>query len=146
MMSLLPHLGCVYQRRGFLIYISPSLTPLAHPYRHRTLVLTPPLNLLFFLHLIHYIHSADVIHRDLKPNNLLVNKNCQLKIADLNLARKFENISNITEYVVTRWYRAPEILLSPSEYTKSIDIWSIGCIFGELLGRTPIFQGKHYLG
>jgi len=88
---------------------------------------------------IHYIHSANVIHRDLKPNNLLVNKNCNLKIADLNLARKFENIHHITEYVVTRWYRAPEILLSTADYTKAIDIWSIGCIFAELLGRTPIF-------
>ena len=86
-----------------------------------------------------YLHSASVIHRDLKPNNLLVNKNCNLKIADLNLARKFENIHHITEYVVTRWYRAPEILLSTADYTKAIDIWSIGCIFAELLGRTPIF-------
>lgn len=93
---------------------------------------------------IYYLHSANVIHRDLKPNNLLVNKNCGLKIADLNLARKFENINHITEYVVTRWYRAPEILLSQSEYTKSIDIWSIGCIFAELLGRTPLFKGKHF--
>ena len=89
-----------------------------------------------------YLHSANVIQRDLKPNNLLVNKNCLLKIADFNLARSYEKqASNLTEYVVTRWYRAPEVMISTSEYTKAIDIWSIGCIFAELLGRTPIFPG-----
>lgn len=66
-------------------------------------------------------------------------------MGDLNLARKFENINHITEYVVTRWYRAPEILLSQAEYKKAIDIWSIGCIFAELLTRYPLFKGEHYL-
>ncbi len=88
---------------------------------------------------VYYMHSGDVIHWDLKPDNLLVNKSCQLKIGDLGLARKFENMNLITDYVVTRWYRAPEIILSSQDYTKSIDIWSVGCIFAELLGRTPIF-------
>lgn len=89
-----------------------------------------------------YIHSANVIHRDLKPNNILLNKNCDLKICDFGLARGFENEDEFkTEYVVTRWYRAPEVILNASAYTKALDIWSIGCIFAELLGRTPLFPG-----
>lgn len=93
-----------------------------------------------------YIHSANVMHRDLKPSNILVNKNCDLKICDLGLARGFDvEDENKTEYVVTRWYRAPEVILQASEYTKAIDIWSAGCIFAELLGRTPLFPGKDYL-
>jgi mitogen-activated protein kinase 1/3 len=92
-----------------------------------------------------YLHSASVIHRDLKPSNLLLNKNCDLKICDFGLARGLEtgDPENIlTEYVVTRWYRAPEVILNASNYTKAIDIWSIGCILAELLGRTPLFPGK----
>lgn len=92
---------------------------------------------------LHYMHSANVMHRDLKPSNLLCNKNCVLKICDLGLARGFEDEDeNKTEYVVTRWYRAPEIILKASEYNKAIDVWSVGCIFAELLGRTPLFPGK----
>eukprot|EP01017_Pseudomicrothorax_dubius_P021801 TRINITY_DN2344_c0_g1_i1.p1 TRINITY_DN2344_c0_g1~~TRINITY_DN2344_c0_g1_i1.p1 ORF type:complete len:251 (-),score=40.03 TRINITY_DN2344_c0_g1_i1:84-836(-) len=95
---------------------------------------------------MYYMHSANVIHRDLKPSNLLLNKNCDLKICDLGLARGFEQENEFkTEYVVTRWYRAPEVILNASEYTKAIDVWSIGCIFAELLGRTPLFPGDDYL-
>ena len=89
-----------------------------------------------------YIHSANIIHRDLKPANLLLNKNCDLKICDFGLARGFEDEDQErTEYVVTRWYRAPEIILNASQYTKAIDVWSIGCVFAELLGRAPLFPG-----
>jgi len=93
-----------------------------------------------------HMHSANVMHRDLKPNNVLVNKDCKLKICDLGLARGFDmEDESKTTYVVTRWYRAPEVILKASEYTKAIDIWSIGCIFAELLGRTPLFPGQNYL-
>lgn len=105
-----------------------------------------------------YMHSANVIHRDLKPANILANKNCDLKICDLGLGRaevKDENQENdddkndeekeLTEYVITRWYRAPEVILCPSHYSKAVDIWSVGCIFAELLGRQPLFPGDHYL-
>ncbi|KAH7276411.1 hypothetical protein KP509_39G006000 [Ceratopteris richardii] len=93
-----------------------------------------------------YIHSANVLHRDLKPSNLLLNANCDLKICDFGLARTGpEKGQFMTEYVVTRWYRAPELLLSCDEYGSAIDIWSVGCIFAELLGRKPIFPGKDYL-
>jgi mitogen-activated protein kinase 1/3 len=95
-----------------------------------------------------YLHSANVVHRDLKPSNILVNKNCDLKICDFGLARGFakeEDDPTLTDYVVTRWYRAPEVVLLASEYTKSIDVWSVGCILCELIGRKPIFTGKDHL-
>lgn len=97
-----------------------------------------------------YVHSANVIHRDLKPSNLLVNENCELKIGDFGMARGLsshpeECHSFMTEYVATRWYRAPELLLSLNHYTLAIDLWSVGCIFAEMLGRKQLFPGKHYV-
>lgn len=94
-----------------------------------------------------YIHSANVLHRDLKPSNLLLRSNCDLKICDFGLARGVEDEVNggLTEYVVTRWYRAPEIMLACQEYSSAIDIWSVGCIFAELLSRSPLFPGEDYI-
>ncbi|PKA65278.1 Mitogen-activated protein kinase 4 [Apostasia shenzhenica] len=95
---------------------------------------------------LRYLHSANVLHRDLKPGNLLVNANCDLKICDFGLARaSSEDCQFMTEYVVTRWYRAPELLLCCDKYGTSIDVWSVGCIFAELLGRKPIFPGTECL-
>lgn len=91
-----------------------------------------------------YLHSANVIHRDLKPSNLLLKENCDLKIADFGLARSKDCREDMTQYVVTRWYRAPELLLM-SPYTKAIDLWSVGCILAEMLLGTPIFEGKNQL-
>ncbi|KAG2235235.1 hypothetical protein INT48_004702 [Thamnidium elegans] len=97
-----------------------------------------------------YIHSANVLHRDLKPGNLLVNADCELKICDFGLARGYSenaehNVGFMTEYVATRWYRAPEIMLSFQNYTKAIDMWSVGCIFAEMLGGRPLFKGRDYV-
>jgi len=94
-----------------------------------------------------HMHSAHVLHRDLKPSNLLLNSDCLLKICDFGLARVEEQTTAgfMTEYVATRWYRAPEVILSWKQYTKAIDVWSVGCIFAELLGRKPLFQGKDYI-
>nr|BAE48519.1 ERK5 [Xenopus laevis] len=97
-----------------------------------------------------YIHSANVLHRDLKPSNLLINENCELKIGDFGMARGLctkpdEYKYFMTEYVATRWYRAPELMLSLHEYTQAIDMWSVGCIFAEMLGRKPLFPGNNYL-
>ncbi|KAK8611998.1 hypothetical protein V6N13_132032 [Hibiscus sabdariffa] len=92
-----------------------------------------------------YVHSANVLHRDLKPGNLFLNANCDLKIGDFGLARTTSETDFMTEYVVTRWYRAPELLLNCSEYTAAIDIWSVGCILGEIMSRQPLFPGKDYV-
>lgn len=98
---------------------------------------------------VKYLHSAGIIHRDLKPANLLVNEKCDLKICDFGLARFENDVTKdkntfLTEYVATRWYRAPEIMLSLAQYSKAIDIWSIGCILAEMVLREPIFPGKDY--
>lgn len=92
------------------------------------------------------MHSANVLHRDLKPSNLLLNANCDLKVCDFGLARSAastdDNSGFMTEYVATRWYRAPEIMLTFKEYTKAIDVWSVGCILAEMLSSKPLFPGK----
>lgn len=96
------------------------------------------------------LHGAEVIHRDLKPSNLLVNANCDLKLCDFGLARcagggtKPGDAGHMTEYVATRWYRAPEVMLTAAEYTFAMDVWSCGCILAELLMRRPLFPGKDY--
>lgn len=95
-----------------------------------------------------YMHSANVLHRDLKPSNLLLNSECLVKVADFGLARSIGSMEDesgqnavLTDYVATRWYRAPEILLGSNKYTKGVDMWSVGCILGELLGGKPMFPG-----
>ena len=120
-----------------------------------------------------YFHSANVIHRDLKPANILANKNCDLKICDFGLDHGkikdddksvldlIENPLLPIEYSnnviyddskrelndrnISRWYRAPEAILSPNDYKKPVDIWSIGCILAELLGRQPLFPADNNL-
>ncbi|CAB4030917.1 mitogen-activated kinase 14 isoform X1, partial [Paramuricea clavata] len=86
-----------------------------------------------------YIHSAGVIHRDLKPSNIAVNEDCELRILDFGLARMADN--EMTGYVATRWYRAPEIMLNWMHYNQTVDIWSVGCIMAELLTSKTLFPG-----
>jgi len=94
-----------------------------------------------------FIHSAELIHRDLKPSNILLNENCDLKICDFGLSRNLsrEKKEDLTEYVVTRFYRAPEIMLSSHEYSKAVDIWSAGCSFAEILSSKVLFPGQNYI-
>uniref|UniRef100_A0A672JBT6 mitogen-activated protein kinase n=1 Tax=Salarias fasciatus TaxID=181472 RepID=A0A672JBT6_SALFA len=90
-----------------------------------------------------YIHSADIIHRDLKPSNLAVNEDCELKILDFGLARHTDD--EMTGYVATRWYRAPEIMLNWMHYNMTVDIWSVGCIMAELLTGKTLFPGSDHI-
>jgi len=94
-----------------------------------------------------YMHSGQLLHRDIKPSNILLNSDCQVRVCDFGLARSIVQQADtkanpvLTDYVATRWYRPPEILLGSTSYQMGVDIWSVGCILGELLSGKPIFPG-----
>ena len=98
---------------------------------------------------VHYLHTKNIIHRDVKPENLLVDENMNLKLCDFGFARKISlnqennNVDAMTDYVATRWYRSPELLLSNGIYGPEVDYWAIGCIMGELADGNPMFPGEN---
>ena len=97
---------------------------------------------------VSYLHKNNMIHRDVKPENLLIDENLNLKLCDFGFARKVKlnknnnNIDTMTDYVATRWYRSPELLLSGGIYGPEVDYWAIGCIMGELADGNPMFPGE----
>lgn len=97
-----------------------------------------------------YLHSAGLVHRDLKPSNMLINSDCVMKLADFGLARSVlrteaDEPPIVSDYIATRWYRAPEIVLGSKGYDKAVDMWSAGCILAELLLEKVLFAGKSSL-
>jgi mitogen-activated protein kinase 15 len=98
------------------------------------------------LRALRYLHSAELLHRDLKPSNILLNSDCKTRICDFGLVRSCaerEGLAVMTEDVATRWYRAPEVLLGSRSYGPPADLWSLGCIIGEMVRGKPMFNGNN---
>ncbi|XP_064632586.1 cyclin-dependent kinase 20-like [Lineus longissimus] len=100
--------------------------------------------MLMLLKGVAFMHDNSIMHRDLKPANLLISRTGHLKLADFGLARVFQDEQKrlYSHQVATRWYRAPELLYSARKYDEGVDIWAVGCIFGELLNNSPLFPGE----
>jgi mitogen-activated protein kinase 15 len=101
------------------------------------------------LRCMRFLHDRDIIHRDLKPANVLLNSDCHVKLADFGLARSLLNLQAeqqkrpvLTDYIATRWYRPPEIVIGSTQYTKAVDMWAMGCLIGELLTGKALFPGS----
>ena len=98
---------------------------------------------------VQYLHACGILHRDLKPSNVLVNEDCSVRIADMGMARLHGEAEpatpggDMTEYVVSRWWRGPEVMVD-QHYSFPLDVWSVGCIAGEMLLRKPLFPGRDY--
>ncbi|TEB39225.1 Pkinase-domain-containing protein [Coprinellus micaceus] len=102
--------------------------------------------MLQLLSAVDHCHQNWILHRDLKTSNLLMNNRGTIKVADFGLARRFGDpvgLGGLTQLVVTLWYRAPEILMGATKYSTAVDLWSVGCIFAELLLKEPLFQAKN---
>ena len=130
-------------------FISSDLKMLLNDPKHAKFSLNEETHFLTILYnllcCVNFLHSANIAHRDLKPGNLLIDNECNIKICDFGLARSMKSGDgkkrSKTNHVVARWYRAPELILGDEDYTSKIDIWSIGCIMGELLNFTDHYRG-----
>lgn len=92
-----------------------------------------------------YLHAGHLIHRDIKPANILIDNHCKLTLADFGLARTIKSLGKkdtvFTEYIASRWWRAPEILAGIKQYTPAVDMWAVGCVLGEMIVGRPLFRG-----
>ena len=91
---------------------------------------------------LEYMHKHGFFHRDIKPENIMIHQNKYVKLCDFGLAREIRSRPPFTDYVSTRWYRAPEILLKSTNYNSPVDIFALGCIMAELYQNKPLFHGK----
>ncbi|KAJ3313938.1 Cyclin-dependent kinase 20 [Boothiomyces sp. JEL0838] len=133
---------------GFVLAFEYMLSDLAEVLKNGVAPLTEPqikTYMLMILKGIAYCHSNKIMHRDLKPANLLISPNRILKLADFGLARvcNLETARPYSHQVATRWYRAPELLYGARKYDFGVDLWAVGCIFGELLNHSPLFPGQN---
>ncbi|VDL99315.1 unnamed protein product [Schistocephalus solidus] len=133
---------------GFVLVFDFMLTDLSEVLRNAERPLsveTVKSYMLMLLKGVAYMHANSIMHRDLKPANLLIDSKGILKIADFGLARVYstENNRPYSHQVATRWYRAPELLYGARNYSLSVDLWSVGAIFGEMLNNSPLFPGEN---
>lgn len=132
---------------GFVLVFEYMLSDLSEVLRNSARPLTEAQIKSYMLMLLKgvvFCHENSIMHRDLKPANLLISSTGHLKIADFGLARVFSNEGNrqYSHQVATRWYRAPELLYGARQYDEGVDLWAVGCIFGELLNNSPLFPGE----
>ncbi|CAL4078701.1 unnamed protein product [Meganyctiphanes norvegica] len=132
---------------GFVLAFELMLGDLGEMIRDSTRPLTPPQVKAYMKMLLSgmaFLHDHNIMHRDLKPANLLISETGQLKIADLGLCRVFDREGKrlYSHQVATRWYRAPELLYGARSYDEGVDLWSVGCIFAEMINFSPLFPGE----
>ncbi|XP_042337603.1 cyclin-dependent kinase 20 isoform X1 [Plectropomus leopardus] len=133
---------------GFVLVFDFMLSDLSEVIRNSQRPLTPAQvkgYMMMLLKGVAFLHHNNIMHRDLKPANLLISSSGHLKIADFGLARLFSEHRDrlYSHQVATRWYRAPELLYGARKYDEGVDLWAVGCIFGELLNSSPLFPGEN---
>ncbi|XP_056278173.1 cyclin-dependent kinase 20 isoform X2 [Pseudoliparis swirei] len=133
---------------GFVLVFDFMLSDLSEVIRNSQRPLTPAQvkgYMMMLLTGVTFLHHNNIMHRDLKPANLLISSSGHLKIADFGLARLFSEQEErlYSHQVATRWYRAPELLYGARKYDEGVDLWAVGCIFGELLNSSPLFPGEN---
>ncbi|TNM86292.1 cyclin-dependent kinase 20 [Takifugu rubripes] len=133
---------------GFVLVFDFMVSDLSEVIRNTDCPLTPAhvkSYMLMLLKGVAFLHQNNIMHRDLKPANLLISFSGHLKIADFGLARLFSEQRErlYSHQVATRWYRAPELLYGARKYNEGVDLWAVGCIFGELLNSSPLFPGEN---
>uniref|UniRef100_A0A087X8F5 Cyclin-dependent kinase 20 n=1 Tax=Poecilia formosa TaxID=48698 RepID=A0A087X8F5_POEFO len=133
---------------GFVLVFDFMLSDLSEVIRNSLQPLTPAQvkgYMMMLLKGVAFLHQNSIMHRDLKPANLLITSSGHLKVADFGLARLFSDQRErlYSHQVATRWYRAPELLYGARKYDEGVDLWAVGCIFGELLNSSPLFPGEN---